>query len=184
MNVSSFKKYIAFSCAFVLVFASMCTPLFVSAETYSRDYPQIANSGSGVWLDCYVDGYGWYCIVLPNNIDLKSFGFDYITGYNLINNTASVIKGKAYATSGGSNYMCQWGSFDQLYFYVNNGVNYRWQGVTISKIRGTTLQLVDDVSDRQNDYILLSDTDKILIVVAVFLFVIGLSFIVKRMWRA
>lgn len=180
------KKIVSIAIVACVIACVLCSTFVVQAETYSRDYPSIGNSGSPVWLECEIQGYGRYCIVLPPNTNLYQFGFDAPTGYNLINNSGSTVSGKAYSVNSSSTaYLCQWSAYDQLYFRVySSSQYYNWQAVTITKIYGTTLMLVDEVGERQNDYVLLSETDRILIVLLTFIFVIGIGKIGKRMWYA
>lgn len=148
------KRVLVFVAALVIA-VSLCSSFVfqASAETYSRDYPQVGNSGSTVWIDCNIQGYGRYCIVLPSTTPLNIFGFDAPTGYQLINNTNGTVSGYAYGVNGGQRYQCQWSAYDQLYFRVNTtGSYYSWQPVTITKINGTTLDIIDEIGDRQNDY--------------------------------
>lgn len=146
------KRVLSVILLVVLLISILSFPVF--AQDYTTDYDRIGNSGSPVWVTCNIQGYGWFVIVLPATLDIYSFGFDAPTGYNLINNTASTINGKAYKVLDSNvQYLCRWGSYDQLYFYVpySSSSGYHYVPVTITEISATTLCPIDYVSDRTND---------------------------------
>lgn len=163
----------------VLLCCMMCLP--AAAQTYSDEYPALYNSGSPVWLSCTISGYGDFCIVLPPSTDLQSFGFDAPTGYNLINNTAGYINGKAYKLDSDESYLCRWGSFDCLYLRLSEdySTSYSYTPVTITAIEGTTLDLIDYTGDRGNDAFKyeLQDPDHVLVIaVVVLIFILVYQF--------
>lgn len=172
---------LAFVLAFSVLFGVCAT---CSAQEYARDYPQIGNSGSPYWIDCQISGYGRYCIVLPPTINVNAFGFDFPTGYNLINNSGSVISAKAYKIGSSTEaYLCQWSAYDQLYFRVSNGNYWQWQAVTITNIYGTTIDPVDYLSDRGNDYyrgLSLQQRDLVIVLLLAGIVILVLSICFKR----
>ena len=125
----------------------------VSAQEYSTEYPNVYNSGSPYWIECTIEGMGDFVIVLDPNTHPQSFGFDGPTGYNLINNTGSVISGRAYDLNSSAGYNARWHSFYKLQLQ-NGATSYgqaTWVDYNITDIRGTTLDLVDYHGERGND---------------------------------
>lgn len=145
-----YKRLLVFISVFVILVSVLTAP--VSAQEYSTEYPSVYNSGSPLWIHCNLRDYGDYVILLDPETDLQAFGFDAPTGYNLINNTASTINGRAYATSSTAGYTCRWLTYYCLQFRVPTSMNgYEWRDVYINDIYGTTMNFVDHVGDRGND---------------------------------
>lgn len=132
----------------------MVLPIAASAEDYSRDYPNIYNSGSPLWIHCEIQGMGEYVIVLDPNTNINAFGFDGPHSYNLINNTGSTIYGRAYDVNSSTAYNARWTSFYKL--QLQTGTNQygqiSYEDYNIIKIYGTTMNLIDLNGDRGNDY--------------------------------
>ena len=140
----------------VVVALLVCFALPASAQKYSTDYPQIGNSGSPYWIHCEIRDMGDFLIVLDPNINPQSFGFDTPkNGYNLINNTGSVIKGRAYSTSGSNAaYLVQFPSYYRITMqtgYDAKGQQTVYEDHKILNIYGTSLDLIDYTGDRGND---------------------------------
>ncbi len=145
------KKSLFTALMCVLLFSAFC--FGVSAEEYSTEYPDIYNSGSPVWLHCEISGMGEYVIVLDPRTDLQSFGFDGPDGYNLINNTGSTIYGRAYNLKSDAAYNARWSSFYKLQLQTGTSSygSTAYEDYNITKIYGTSLDLVDYHGGRQND---------------------------------
>lgn len=146
-----FKRVFAVFMTVVLLCSMLVTS--ASARTYSTEYPNVFNSGSPVWFQCQVQGYGEYVVILDPNTNLQSFGFDNPTGYNLINNTGSTINGRAYSLTSSGGFIVRFPSYYCMQFREagSTGV-YSWEDVVITSISGTTLDLIDYHGDRGNDF--------------------------------
>lgn len=144
------SKLVVFLVVCTLTVCATCAT--VSAQTYSTEYPDIFNSGTPVWLQCTVRGYGDFVILLDPNTHLQSFGFDSFQGYNLINNTGSTINGRAYSLTDSSGYIVRFPSYYCMQFREpGSNVTYTWTDVYITNITGTTLDLIDYHGSRGSD---------------------------------
>lgn len=148
------KKLISvFVCA-VIIASMLC--IGVSAREYSREYPADAsyNSGGPVWIHCNLQRMGEVLIILDPDTNLQSFGFDSPNGYNLINNTSSTIKGRAYPVGGNTSYPAQFPSFYMLQLQTGVGAagNKFYEDYLVTDILGTTLDLIDYTGDRDSDF--------------------------------
>ncbi len=166
-------------------FLAICTPFIAFAEDYSLEYPDIYNSGSPVWLHCEIDGMGEYVIVLDPKTDLQSFGFDGPSGYNLINNTGSTIYGRAYDVESDAGYNARWSSFYKLQLQTGTSSygQVSYEDYNITKIYGTTLDLIDHHHGRQNDYyngLSIDNRQLILVIIAAGLIITLLNFFLFR----
>lgn len=144
-------KYIRIALVGLLLCSVLC--FNASAENYSSTYPDIFNSGGPLWVYCNIEGMGDYCIVVDPNTNVQAFGFDAPTGYNLINNTGSTIYGRAYSVNSSTGYNARWASFYKLQLQTGT-TSYgqtAWEDYNITKIYGTTFNLIDYHGSRGND---------------------------------
>lgn len=179
-----------FLCVFVSV-VTLCSLLCVgaSAQTYSTNYPSCGNSGSPYWIHCQIRDLGDFLIVLDPNINPQSFGFDTPkTGYNLINNTADVIYGRAYATNGTNTaYLVRFPSYYRITMQTGfdaKGDRTVYEDHKILNIYGTTLDLIDYTGDRDNDLYKhdIPDRQQNIIVVSL-LFAVVLLFVISLLFK-
>lgn len=172
--------------AILAAFLAISAPFIVSAEEYSREYPDIFNSGSPLWLHCEISGMGEYLIVIDPNTNLQSFGFDSPKGYNLINNTGTAIYGRAYNMNSNEGYSAVWYSYYCLSLKTGKnaaGAYTSYEPYTITKIYGTTLDLIDYVGDRGNDYydgLTIDNRQLILVIISAGVIVTLLNFFLFR----
>lgn len=140
------------SIAFTAILMLVLT-VSASAQPYSREYPDVFNSGSPLWFQCTVQGKGEFIILIDPNTNISSFGFDGTRGYNLINNTGETINGRAYDINSSGGYIVRFPSYYCMQFRSpgSNPSNV-WEDVYITNISGTTLNLIDYHGDRGNDY--------------------------------
>lgn len=146
------KKLLSITLVFTLLL--MAFPIAASAKEYSREYPDVYNSGSPLWIHCDISGLGEYVIVLDPKTPIDVFGFDAPTGYNLINNSGSTISARAYSTSSNLAYNARWTSFYKLQLQTGS-TQYgqsSYEDYNITYIHGTTMNLIDLHGERGNDY--------------------------------
>lgn len=145
------KRFFVFLSVFVILVTVLAAP--VSAQEYSREYPNVYNSGSTLWIHCDLKDYGDYVILIDPETPIDVFGFDSPNGYNLINNSATTINGRAYHTTSTAGYTCRWLSYYCLQFKVPTSTNgYEWRDIYINNIYGTTMNFIDYHGERGNDY--------------------------------
>lgn len=186
------RKYIRIGViSLVLVFALAFS---ASAAVYSDTVPQYVPVSGGAFLS--VDtSVGTATFVASSDYIYNTFGFSG-TGFQVCNLTSSTVTGTLYSVGTFGFYgnptsvQARFQSMGTLQIYQpyeNNygGTSYSWVNVTIESVTATNIALEDTVGlDRQNNALLYTRVEKILIIILCVLIGLLLYKLLRRGWYA
>ncbi len=166
----------------------------VSAKTYGETFPSYVPVSGGAWAE--VDtSQGLVCFIVPLDFRVDCFGFSG-SGNEIANLTNSTVSGTAYSSGSFGYYgrpssvQCRFNRMGTLEVYApyqNNysGTSYQWEPLSVTAILNTNIALIDDTdSDRQNDALLYTISEKLQILVFCSVVLLGVYLILRRVWKA